>query len=105
MIPISAVRLGAVQGTIEQILAETTARRDKTLQWVNGRGDTPVLCGFETAAQLVITSKPTISDQICDIVYQASLKAGILKHIIPHDIRRGAVKDTANLSLDSMLLC
>jgi hypothetical protein len=34
MLLISAMRLGAVKGTIEQILAGVASRRDKTLQWV-----------------------------------------------------------------------
>lgn len=94
------MRLGAVEGTIEEILARTAARRDKTLQWADGRGSSPVLCGFETAGHLVIVDKPAMCDQIRDTVSHASLQAGILKPIIPHDIRRGPAKDTANLPLD-----
>lgn len=100
MLLISAMRLGAVQGTIEKILARTAARRDKTLQWADGRGGSPVLCGFETAAHLVVTDKTATGDQIRDTVYHAGLKAGILKSIIPHDFRRGAARDTANLPRD-----
>ncbi|KAL2075417.1 hypothetical protein VTL71DRAFT_360 [Oculimacula yallundae] len=100
MILISAMRLGAVQGTIEDILASTAARRDKTVQWAAGRGKSPVLCGFATAAQVVTVDKPAMVDQLRDTVYRAGLYAGVLKAIIPHDMRRGAARDTANLSLD-----
>ena len=100
MLLISAMRLGAVQGTIEEILAKTAARRDKTLQWADGRGSSPVLCGFETAAHLVIVDKPATVDQLRDTMYYASLRAGILKPIIPHDMRRGSAKDIANLPQD-----
>ena len=54
---ISAIRLGAVRGTIEEILAKTAARRDKTLQWADGRGSSPVLCGFDI--------QPLIVDKTC----------------------------------------
>src|ERR1700712_4513647 len=96
MLLISAMRLGAVQDTIEDILAKTAARRDKTVQWADGKGGNPVLCGFETAAQLVIVDKPAMVDQLRDTVHHASLQAGILKPIIPHDMRRGSARDTAN---------
>jgi hypothetical protein len=59
-----------------------------------------VLCGFETAAQLVIVDKPAIGDQLRNTVYYASLQAGILKPIIPYDMRRGSAKDTANIPQD-----
>jgi hypothetical protein len=100
MILISAMRLGAVQGTIEEILAKTAARRDKTIQWADGRGGNPVLCGFETAAHLVIVDKPAMVDQLRDTIYSASLQAGILKPITPHDMRRGSARDTANVPRD-----
>lgn len=100
MLLISAMRLGAVQGTIGEILTKTAARRDKTLQWANGKGGHPVLCGFETAAHLVIVDKPAMCDQLRDTVYYASLRAGILKPIVSHDMRRGSAKDTANLPQD-----
>lgn len=41
-----------------------------------------------------------MGDQLRDTMYYASLQAGILKPIIPHDMRRGAAKDTANLPQD-----
>ncbi|KAK0125600.1 hypothetical protein ONS96_009435 [Cadophora gregata f. sp. sojae] len=100
MVLVNAMRLGAVQGTIEQILARTAARNDKTIQWATGRGRSPVLCGFETAAHLVIIDKPAMVDQVRDTVARAGLLAGILKPIVPHDMRRGAAKDTANLPID-----
>jgi hypothetical protein len=99
MLLISAMRLGAIQGTIEEILAKTAARRDKTLQWADGRGSSPVLCGFG-AAQLVIVDKPAMINQLRDTVHKASLLAGILKPIVPHDMRRGSAKDIANLPRD-----
>ena len=82
MLLINVIRLGAVQGTIEQILVNTATRRDKTLQWVTERGGSLVLCGFETAAHQVIIDKPAMCDQLRDTVYAASLRAGILKPII-----------------------
>ncbi|KFY43691.1 hypothetical protein V494_01849 [Pseudogymnoascus sp. VKM F-4513 (FW-928)] len=100
MLLISAMRLGAVQGTIEQVIASAAARRDKTIQWTDGRGGSPVLCGFETAAHLVIIDKPAMGDQVRDTVYHAGLRAGILKPIVPHDMRRGAARDVANLPQD-----
>jgi hypothetical protein len=100
MLLISAMRLGAVKGTIEQILAGVASRRDKTLQWIKGRGSSPVLCAFETAAHHVVIDKPAMTDQIRFTTYNASLKAGFLASVIPHDIRRGAARDTAHLHID-----
>ena len=39
-------------------------------------------------------------DQLGDTVYKASLLAGILKPIVPYNIRRGSAKGTANLPRD-----
>lgn len=94
------MRLGAVKGTIEQILAGAASRRDKTLQWVEGRGSSPVLCAFETAAHHVIIDKPAMTDQIRFTTYTTSLKAGFLVSAIPHDMRRGAARDSAHLRQD-----
>lgn len=93
----NARRLGAVKGTTEDILTHIASRHDKTLQWGQGRGRSPVLCGFETAAQLVIIEKPAMTDQARATMYRASLKAGFLMPAAPHDIRRGAAQDTAYL--------
>jgi hypothetical protein len=59
-----------------------------------------VLCAFETAAHHVIIDKPAMTDQIRFTTYGASLKAGFLEPVIPHDIRRGAVRDSAHLHRD-----
>ncbi len=56
-----------------------------------------MLCGFEIAAQHVIIDKPAMTGQVRDTAYHASLKAGFLKPIIPHDIRRGSAQDAAQL--------
>jgi hypothetical protein len=56
--------------------------------------------GAAVAAHLVIVDKPAMVDQLRDTVYYASLLARILKPIIPHDMRRGSAKDTANLPQD-----
>lgn len=100
MLLVSAMRLGAVKGTTEQILAGVASRRDKTLQWVKGRGSSPVLCAFETAAQHVNIDKAAMTDQLRFTMYKASLNAGFLKQTIPHDLRRGAAKDVAHLRQD-----
>jgi hypothetical protein len=94
------VRLGFLQGPIEHILAGIASRRDKTLQWGDGKGSSLVLCGFETAAQTVNIDKPANTDQARQTIYHASLKAGFLKSVVPHDIRRGAARDTAHLRKD-----
>jgi hypothetical protein len=99
MLLISAMRIGALIGTIEEILAGIASRGDKTLQWAEGRGSSPVLCSFETAAQHVIITKPAMTDQLRQTTLHASLKAGFLVRPIPHDIRRGAAKDVAHLPL------
>ena len=39
-------------------------------------------------------------NQLRNTVYKASLLAGILKPIVPHDLRRGSAKDIANLPRD-----
>jgi hypothetical protein len=100
MLLISAMRLGALQGPIQDVLMRTADRRDKTLQWANGRGKSPVLCGFGTGEQLVIVDKPAMVDQLCDTVSHAGLLSGILKRILPHDLRRGSAKDIAKLPQD-----
>ena len=93
----SAMRLGAVGGTIKEILAGMASRADKTLQWADGMGSSPVLCGFATAGHLVIRDKPAMTEQAAATVCNASPKAGFLERVIPHDIRRGSAQDSVYL--------
>ena len=94
------MRLGAVKGTIKQVLAGVASQRDKTLQWIKGGGSSPVLCAFESAAHHVVIDKPAITNQVRFTTYNASLKARFLALVILHDIRRGAARDTAHLYID-----
>lgn len=100
MLLISAFRLGALQGSMKQVLATTALRRDKTVQWADGRGRSPVLCGFGTAEHVVLIDRPGMTDQLRDTFYHAGLVAGFLKPLRPHDARRGSAFDLANLRPD-----
>ena len=93
------MRLGAItERSIQDILRSMASQRDKTLQWASGQEYSPVLCAFKRGGcDIVNTDKAANFRQPCLIICDTSLKAGLLVPVIPHDIRRGAAKDTAHL--------
>ncbi|KFY59512.1 hypothetical protein V496_05667, partial [Pseudogymnoascus sp. VKM F-4515 (FW-2607)] len=98
MIIVSAMRLGAISDTtIEGVLGSIRCRQDKTLQWANGRGEKPVLCAFDQSTNLVLIDKAAEIRQAITTIHETSLKAGFCAVVTPHDMRRGAAKDSAHL--------
>ncbi|OBT86748.1 hypothetical protein VE02_06282 [Pseudogymnoascus sp. 03VT05] len=97
MLIASAMRLGAINGrTIEEVLGAIRRRQDKTLQWADGRGDSPVLCAFHNQTNAVVTDKAAEVRQVINTIHTTSLKAGFCAAVTPHDMRRGAAKDAAH---------
>lgn len=98
MLIVSAMRLGALNcRTINDVLGTMRERQDKTLHWTDGRGESPVLCAFHKATNTVIINKAAEIRQAMTTIHEASTKAGLCAVVTPHDLRRGAAKDTAHL--------
>jgi hypothetical protein len=100
LIIISAMRLGALDGPIGDVLAKMARRRDKTLQWKEGKGNNPVLCKFDKHGHGVNASVPATTLQMLDTVRGTSLMAGFITPLVAHDVRRGSAADMANLPRD-----
>lgn len=73
-----------------------TQRRDKTIYWVYPKR--PVLCAFGQMGASVQPYKPAGNHQLTHTMAEAGPKAGFLARTRAHDLRRGAARDTANLS-------
>jgi hypothetical protein len=94
---ILALRLGNVHArTIDEVLHLAAQRRDKTIHWVYP--ERPVLCAFGKIGASIQPDKPAGNHQLTHTMSEAGPKAGFLARIRGHDLRRGAARDTANLS-------
>ncbi|KAK5171127.1 uncharacterized protein LTR77_004271 [Saxophila tyrrhenica] len=88
---IVALRLGQVQfSTIHEVLAQAAARWDGAVQWKDPKA--PVVCKLRPKRDF---SKPASTDQLRATVKAMALNAGVLAPITTHDLRRGALRDTA----------
>ncbi|KAK9361349.1 hypothetical protein V1504DRAFT_475196 [Lipomyces starkeyi] len=94
---ILALRLGNVHArTIDEVLHLAAERSDKTIHWVYPQR--PVLCSFRGPGAFIQPDKPAGSKQLTQTMAEAGPKGGFLARIRPHDLRRGAARDAANLS-------
>lgn len=71
-------------------------RQDKSLCWTDGRGESPILCAFHNSTNAVVIDKAAEIRQAITTIHEASSKAGFCAIVTPHDLRRGAAKDTAH---------
>jgi hypothetical protein len=92
-----ALRLGNVAETsIEDLLMHTAQRNNRTVLWRFPKR--PVLCALSSVGGSILVDKPAGNHQLSSIMSQATLAAGLLGQFRAHDLRRGAARDTANLS-------
>jgi hypothetical protein len=89
-----ALRLGhtAVHTSLNDLIAATTARGDKIVQWRDPHQ--PVLCAFILGEAGLDCSQPAPSSQIGRTFATASKRIGLTVHITAYDVSRGAAKDT-----------
>jgi hypothetical protein len=94
IILIVALRLGAVRAkSIDELLTQTAQRRDRTLQWVDS--SRPVLPAINLGGSKVLPTVAANSKQLGPVLAAAALSAGVVGSVRPHDLRRGAAKDTS----------
>lgn len=93
---ILALRTGAtISTTLDEILSKAAAHAPKKVVWI--RWSRPVLASFATASAGLGIDKPAGTHQAGWTINGAALLAGITQPIIPHDIRRGGIRDLASL--------
>jgi hypothetical protein len=93
---ILALRLGHVKGatTIDDVLAQTAVRPDRTVQWTDPFQ--PVLPAFTGGGGHLIIGKAANSRQLQLTLNDAALMIGMVGKVTPHDLRRGAAQDLYN---------
>lgn len=95
MLLVHALRTGQTYGvTIDEVLAHTSQRHDRTVQWKNP--DYPVLCGIDRHSFLRPTY-PAPANQLAATIKTMGLVAGILQPITANDVRNGSARDIAHL--------
>ncbi|KAH9223686.1 hypothetical protein DL95DRAFT_453629 [Leptodontidium sp. 2 PMI_412] len=95
LLMIVALRFGHVFGTtLSEVLGHTAQRADRTVQWK--RPEWPVVCQVNLGVLLPVR-EPAPNTQANHSLKQMALAGGILGHITPHSLKRGAVRDAAYL--------
>ena len=93
---ILALRTGATSSTtIDGILSNAAAHAQGKVVWIHR--SRPVLASFPTASAGLEIDKPAGTHQAGWTINAAAILAGITQPITPHDMRRGGVRDLANL--------
>ena len=91
-----ALRTGAVEATtIDQLITTTLACPDRTVQWK--RPDWPLHLKFRGAGGSIKPNESASTIQFGKTLRAAAYTAGINTHVVPHDTRRGAARDTSRL--------
>ncbi|KFZ05831.1 hypothetical protein V501_07977, partial [Pseudogymnoascus sp. VKM F-4519 (FW-2642)] len=91
-----ALRLGYVYGrTIEDCLAHTARRMDRTIQWKVPNA--PVFCKMNGNSAFLKLDEPAGQHQVRYTLQQMALLTGILDRVDSRGIRRGALRDQAYL--------
>ena len=90
------MRVGAVSSvTLDHLFDTARSRNDRTVQWQYP--EWPVLAAIDGCSYHLVTAKPATAHQIPVSVQLAAGLAGITENVIPHDLKRGAMQDLANL--------
>jgi hypothetical protein len=90
-----ALRLGnVVETTIEGLIQHTAGQDSRIVVWTFP--DRPVLCAFSSSGATIMPDRPAGTHQLSQIMAQAALAAGFTEQLCPHDLRRGAARDTAH---------
>ena len=88
--------MGAVTSvTLDHMLDMARSRRDRTVQWQHP--EWPVIAAIDRLNYHLVTTKPATTDQILASVQLAAGLAGVVEHVVAHDLRRGGLRDLANL--------
>lgn len=87
--------------TLADVLAAGLARHDRRILWADPK--LPLFGKIRKAGACGIDLTTTaMTDQARDTFQQMADAAGIIPHIITHDIRRGGAKDLARIDPDIM---
>lgn len=91
-----AMRVGAVaQTTYIDVVDSARSRKDKKIIWTHP--EWPVISALGPRGASLQVGKPTCVNQMNTNLQLASAAAGLITHVRPHDIRRGAAKDLTYL--------
>jgi hypothetical protein len=91
------LRMGTVHAaSIDQLIADTLAGPDRTVQWIHP--DWALHPQLQGAGSSVKPSQPAGTQQFNRALQAAAETANIKVDLVPHDIRRGAVRDASRLS-------
>jgi hypothetical protein len=93
---IQALRSGNLS-SLDDALTQASLRRDRTIQWLYPERPRPVIPQFSKRSAFIAWNLPAAPGQINTTTKVLGQVAGILAHIVSHDIRRGGARDLANL--------
>ncbi|KAK0129018.1 hypothetical protein ONS95_000958 [Cadophora gregata] len=96
---IQALRSGNLSSSLDETLKQASLRRDRTIQWLYP--ERPVLPQLLKSSAFIAWDKPAGPGQVNKNTKDLGLVAGVLAHIISHDVRRGGLRDLANLKIPS----
>lgn len=97
LLVILALRFGNVHGTtLQEVLVHTSKRVDRTVQWTHP--NRPVLCQMPRGNSMLTLDTPAPSTQLGRSLKEMALVGGVIDPVTSHDIRRGAMRDTAHLN-------
>jgi hypothetical protein len=91
---IQALRSGNLS-SLDDALTQASLRRDRTIQWLYP--ERPVIPQLNKCGAFIAWNLPAAPGQINRTTKVLGQVAGLLAHIVSHDIRRGAARDLANL--------
>ncbi|KAJ9666874.1 hypothetical protein H2201_003008 [Coniosporium apollinis] len=92
-----AMRIGAVASTtFEDLVAGARRQPDFAVVWT--QPSWPVISAISSAGDRLLVGKPGCSKQMNDTLRKATDAAGMLDHVVSHDLRRGSARDLSHLS-------
>ena len=93
---IHALRTGVLEATsYENILEKARVRHDKLILWA--KPSRPVVSAYTGPGTQLAVDKPAMARQINTNLQAMADIAGVLDHVVSHDLRRGAARDFAYL--------
>ncbi|KAJ9636756.1 hypothetical protein H2199_007750 [Coniosporium tulheliwenetii] len=92
-----AMRIGAVASTtFEDLVAGARRQPDFAVVWT--QPSWPVISAISSAGDRLLVGKPGCSKQMNDTLRKATDAAGMLDHVVSHDLRRGSARDLSHLA-------
>ena len=87
--------MGNVVGvSIEDVLSKAALRRDTTIMWINP--EQPLLASLTHMGTHLILDKAAPTSAVGRVIAYSGKLAGILGHLVSHDVRSGSAYDAAN---------